>query len=38
MASLFVAAYGDGAKVAWDLEDVEAVVGRRHELGQGWVA
>jgi hypothetical protein len=24
--------------VAWDLEDVEAMVSRRHELGQGWLA
>ena len=34
--SLF-AGHRDDPTASWHLEDVVAVVGHRHELGQGWV-
>ena len=34
--SLFAGDHDDSA-ASWHLEDVVAVVGHRHELGQGWI-
>ena len=33
----FLAGACDDSAVSWHLEDIVAVMGHRHELGQGWV-